>query len=445
MDNKGENECVNLKENNEDPITFWKLKVKKNLRYDGSIHKVDSLRSFTRKNYFKIFVTLMDKDARGIVPSNYLRGKIDRGLKNEYFLRDDGSDDILIVNKHAQEEVQTFKMISKPLKISDDIDIFILPMDEAKQTKFFIEGPRVKYYKMNTKEGMTLIFSDEKENKTAEVFYLNTLLPNIPLIKTCNTPFPNLYATFDDKKQFQLKYMNEKKTFPRFVNVIESRTTKPLKKCIDDVSQLKYEFEKYPKVMKFSWNFNSKTSMNEIKLQSYSVYLTETNVSQPSMFIFKSFDYPIFIKRSVFISISKVLNQSNFKIQGVYFEETSNKGVIIHPEKDNLSVEGVPKDLYFNKDYSFFKKTLEPTSFLSQTVNYLSDDEIVYNIKNECSEKYTPTLKLSDDKKVIVDCVWIKNFVPFSTADSINNNAKHLKKGIATIISQLSLIGKEII
>ena len=448
-DNARVSECVNLKETIEGSSALWQFNVRKNLRYEVSIEPVYSLKHFINRIYYKFFVTLIDKDSRGIVTNAFIHNVKNIILKSEYYLRDDGSENILLIKKDSQDDIRTFKIKSKTLKVHDGIEVFKLSYEEAKQTSFFVENPRVKFYQMNTNSHKTVVFADETADKQAEISYLTTLIPNFPFIKTCNSPYPDFYGTFDYKQRFRLIVKNERKTFPRYVKLINDDTHKEIGICIQKYDKqefsLRYEYAGYKDILILKWNFNSEYNINGVKSKFCKMYLSHQDVSQPSVFNFELFDYPKFKERSIFISISKLPHKSLFKLQGIYFKKSQYDGLIIHPEKDNLTVQNVPNDFYFNKDYSVFKKTLEPILFVSQTVNYLSDNEIVYTIKNECSEKYTPTLKLSDDKDIIINCVWIKNLVPFSTSDSIENNSQKLTIGISSMINQLALMGKRII
>ena len=439
--NEGASNCINLSENKEEPLTTWNFKVAPQIRYDISVVEVETLKNFINRKFLKVFITLMDINARGVITTTDLRNtdKMENYLTTQLYLRDDGKDDIKYDDKLPWSETRSFKMKKRALILGKDISIFKLPYDKVKGLRIFNGDPRAKYYQMDTLDTKTAIISDEKGDNHPIIFYLRTLLPNISIIKTCNSPFPHLYGTFENNI-YKLIYRDVEKIYPNFVNLIAAKSfVTPLEKCIqlegDSKYKIRYEYEGHKDNMNFRWNFNSHSDFEEISYKLNKVYLSEIDKKVISDFEFKTFEYPKFSKKSIFLSISKVSDKNEYLIQGVYFQESSMDRLTMNPKKEKLTVSNVPKAVYFNKDYSIKFTGLDSTPLIDQPVNFLNDDEIVYNIKNECLKDYIPTIKFSDKKqKVVINCVNSKDYKSLSLSGageekltfSLNAVIKHI-------------------
>lgn len=429
------NECINLTEDTESSEMIWKFTIKKNLRYDFTIEQVKDLGALINSNYFKVFLTLMDKDARGVVPNTDLRSDnfVNSNSMIGFDLFDDGSDNLRINDRDSPNIFFPFTMKSKPLKTSKDVQIYRVYNDQDKYRKS---------YKVITLFKNTLIIKDEVDDNPASISVLNQKIGRFSIIKVCKNPLANVFGRFEDNL-YKLKMNNEEKNYQKFVNLAFNNSSKGiLDRCIEvganSKYSIRYEMEKTKSDLNLSWNFNTGSDELTKKILDNKIYLSNLKGLQTPSFECKTFEYPKFTSKSIFFSISKCSDKNEFKLQGVFFKETREKPIIIHPESDDVVVSFLPKDIYFNKDYSLSRDKLAIMHLVEQKVSYLNDNEIVYNIKNECLNDYIPTIELSKNKlQIIIDCVWTKSYLPLSTSDSFEKNKKNLVLGLNNVVESV--------
>lgn len=451
-DNKGESECMNLIENQENQEAKRKIRVRKNLRLEVSYKKVSSLDKFLKKSYYKIFLTFMDKNARGIITTNSLR-ESDNNLKkllNKYFIiRDDGLDEIKISEKNSSESIQTLKLKKFPLDIVNNIDVYRVFESDVKNSMKKNISKYTRFYEIKSPIRNTLIASDEQQNAPAKLFYYDKLIDEIGLIKICTDPFPNISGFFQDGA-YKLIFNNEEKIYPKFAYLYEPNNNKDcLFRCIElndkNGYSIKYDRGKETKQYFFRWNFNSQSEKDKNGIQANKVLLSDEQKSVTPGFDFATFEFPKLKDKVIFLSISNTRNKDEYLIQGIFFKTTTDEGITIHHKNIPMIFTKVPRIIHFNKDYSinFSEKILDAVGLISQSVSYLTDDEIVYHIENLCSSNLTPNLELSkNNESIIINCVYSGDGVSLTESGGLDTK---MKSGLQSVADQIKLNQRRIV
>ena len=442
-ENIGDTECICLKEQENTSPTFWKMKMKEGLRYDIVIKEVETLQSFIKARYFKVFVILSKYFSRGIITNTHSRYSYpfnDR-LSLQFYLRDDGSERIEFIQKSSSKVLEIMKMKHLPLDVgsSSEIQINRLTDKEAVDAKISVENPKANYYELRLEKNKTLIVRDEKGNKHPLIYYKDTQLQNFPLFKVCYSTIAVMYEG-DPKNKNVLIIHDKKIIFKKPVKIYGGKDSNiELKKCInpdnDGKSPYGYEFDGQDESMDLRWNFNTKYEKDLKNLNFIQMFLTKKTEVQVPNFHFKKLFYPEFSQYLVLFSIAKLPNEQKFLLQGVYFERLKTEGIIIHPEKKPIIVDSIPQFVTFDKEYRFMSKNTEDRDLTEEIVNYLNDDEIVYNLDNKCPRDYTPTIEISKNHTILINCKWTK--ISLFGSDDIKKNKAKLSKGLNVVIEEI--------
>ena len=444
---KKSDECINLTEQDQVNGSGFVFDIADNLMYEVTKKAVPRLKPYSDRNYFKVFVTLMREYAREIVieADSETNNSPRSDLQLEYYLEYDSESVLRLYSTNSSKNSLTFKLNERPLKIAKDIQISKIsdPKAEAEKSKIFNFRKENKYYKLKVLNTKTLIIKDQTDDKPAEILYVDSLITDIPIIKSCTNPYPNLHYRFENGLS-KLSFLDEEKTYQNFVNIYpKSKFFEPMKRCIEleGTSNYRISFETQTEYnnLKFTWSYNSGHNLVLSKKSPFDIVLSEENIEIPK-FEFKNFEYPEIEAEMILIFVKKMETEEKFRIQGLYYNKQKNDLIFILPEKKTLFLKEVPKIVSVNTNggFFFFKK-LKNTNLIDLPVNYLSNDEIIYKFKNYCNDGRKPILETSSDKNIIeIDCTILSpKFLSFKNLDIKQNS---ITKGLEVVARELNFL-----
>ena len=275
-------ECLNLKESISVLIQNWILSVKEGLRFEIFSQDIKSFEKDTNLRFRKYFITFLYSGARGIIP--YSVPFVNKGnFSSEFYLRDDGSEEVKVFDKINFSEVLSFKMKFANLTISDKdkIYIFRLSVDNIRHTKFYIDNPKAKYYEIYMLYTNCLVVADETYDSYPRIYYHPDKSINLYIIKTCKYPISDVYGIVN-VNSYSIFASNKKYRFKKTVKLIDHKTpNKELSYCFsegkDSNAYVNFEYSGEGDATKLDvkMKFNSSGNKDENKLNYFKMYLKE--------------------------------------------------------------------------------------------------------------------------------------------------------------------------
>lgn len=163
------------------------------------------------------------------------------------------------------------------------------------------------------------------------------------------------------------------------------------------------EFRKEEKT-KFKWNFNSHEIYLENNSENSDVYLSSSDNTIKAGFYFSDFVWPSSEAYTVFLSIVFDHVNTKYKVKAGFFKDNKELYEIVPKDDKNFEYSTYPHELIYSEKSSSSSTGSDSISFSNYNAAYMSDTEVVYQLKLSNFQNCYPKLVIEKDKKLQILC-----------------------------------------
>lgn len=396
-------------------------------------------------NTFQLFVTVIDdKKSPGIIMDSV------SCYTNLDFKKNFEDDDIIICQvdyktltigtaKDFETSSRTLLIGSENPRILSGKAVIQVPASRLKNTFTACQKPGTKVFTISNRSNKFVAITETKEGQNLPTLVSlssisSTHKDTLVFTKRCSNEekfsyflFKNKYDTFAHK---------QKGYFFRSDIVLKHETdvTKPVEMyCAytDGQNNLLMRYKVDDDVKKnLVLNFNLKKEGDENPERYSIIYLSKTEKVDPG-FDVSSFSWPDPSEEVVFVSILKNTAGNNFSVQAVVYKKKELFEIQFEKGKEMI-YNTLPTDFMYNKANSAMSSDYSTYPFSVYDAVYLSETEIVYQVKIAGLSNCNAVLKVEKETQVRIYCeVCLWSCPPVKIEES-----KLTREGLKRVVSQ---------